>query len=247
MLNAAIGFQALRLTHPKHMLQGAVTTVRHAQAIHGQRPTSLLAEVRAASAPYFVCGTDHLVHNAYTAHTATHLQRLMHNQEPELRVVFTLRLREPQHERNTCPQYILRQRGLPTTVGTRILNHLQLLLPHQKHVIQTIHRCKEAGPIAILHTDTSRGPTGEATILDQVGATLHLMRVTPNQMRVLQRAGTHHVSFLQHPGWPNESVPENHPGTVATAAGNPQPADGEIRDAYNLFWSTHKQPLQRSP
>ena len=119
------------------------------------------------------------------AHTATHLHRLMHNQEPEVREVFTLTLREAQHRRNTCPQYILHQRGLPTTVGTRIWNHLQLLLPHHRHVIQTNHKCEETGPIAVLHTDVGGGPTGDTTTLDQVGTTLHLVRVTPNQMRAL--------------------------------------------------------------
>ena len=82
---------------------------------------------------------------------------------------------------------------------TGIWNHLQLLLPHHRHVIQTNHRCKEPGPIAVLHTDVGGGPKGDTTTLDQVGTTLHLVRVTPNQIRALQRAGTHHVPFLQHP------------------------------------------------
>ena len=132
VLNAAIRFQALHLTHPKHMLQMAVTRVLCAWAMHDHRPTSLSAE-----APYYVGGGDHLVHNAYTAHAATHLHRLMQNYEPEVREVFTIILREAKHQRNTCPQYILQQRGLPTTVGTRIWNHLQLLLPHHRHVVQT--------------------------------------------------------------------------------------------------------------
>ena len=130
VLNAAIGFQALHLTHPQHMLQAATTTVRRAWTIHGHRPTSLPATVRAASPPYYGDSTDRLVNNAYTAHTAAHLHRLMHNHEPEVREVFTLTLREAQYHRKTCPQYILHQRGLPTNVGTRIWNHLQLLLPH---------------------------------------------------------------------------------------------------------------------
>ena len=61
VLNATIGFQALHLTHPKDMFKGAVTTVRRSGAIHGHRPTSLPAEVRAASAPYYGDGTGHLV------------------------------------------------------------------------------------------------------------------------------------------------------------------------------------------
>ena len=199
VLNAAISFRGLHLTHPKHMLQRAVTTVQRAWAIHGHRPASLPAEVRAASAPYYGDGTNHLVHSAYTAHATTHLYRLMHNQEPKLREVLTLTLREAQHSRSTCPEYILHQWGLPTTVGTRIWNHLQLLLPHHRHVIQTNHRCEEKGPIAVLHTNVGGGPTGETTTLEQVGTTLHLVRVTLHQMQALQRAGTNHVPFLQHP------------------------------------------------
>ena len=38
LLNAAIGFQALRLTHPQHMLQAAATTVRRAWTIHANNP-----------------------------------------------------------------------------------------------------------------------------------------------------------------------------------------------------------------
>ena len=65
VLNAAIGFQALHLKHPQHMLQAATTTVRRAWTIHGHRPTSLPATVRAASPPYYGDNTDHLVNNAY--------------------------------------------------------------------------------------------------------------------------------------------------------------------------------------
>ena len=200
--NETIRFQALHLTHPKHMLQRAVTTVRRVWAIQRHGPTSLPAEVRAASAPYYGDGTNHLVHSAYTAHTTTHLHRLVHNQEPEVQEVFRLTLREAQHRRNTRPQYILDQRSLPTTVGTRIWNHLQLLLPHHSHVIQMNQKCEETGSIAVLHTDVGRGPKGETTTLYQVGTTLHLVRVTPNQMLFLQRAGTQHVPFLTHPTWP---------------------------------------------
>ena len=71
VLNAAIGFQALHLTHTQQMLQGAAAMVRRAWTIHRHRPTSLPAEVRAASPPYYGNNTDHLVRNAYTAHTAT--------------------------------------------------------------------------------------------------------------------------------------------------------------------------------
>ena len=48
VLNAAMRFQALHLTHPQHMLQAAATTVRRAWTIHGHRPTPLPATVRVA-------------------------------------------------------------------------------------------------------------------------------------------------------------------------------------------------------
>ena len=198
------------------MLQAATTTVRRAWIIHGHRPTSLSAAVCAASPPYYKDNTDHLVNNAYRAHTAAHLHRLMHNHEPEVREVLTLTLREALYHPNTCPQYILHQRGLPTKVGTRVWNHLQLLLPQHQHVIQMNHRCRETGPVAVLHTDVGGGPTGSTTTLDLVGTTLHLIRVTQNQMRALQRVGKHNVPFLQHPGCPNKSVLQSHMRNAAT-------------------------------
>ena len=35
--------------------------------------------------------------------------------------------------------------------------------------------------------------------------------------------------------------------SAATKTGHPQPTDGEVREAYNLFWNTHKRPLPPSP
>ena len=220
VLNAAIGSQALHLTHAQHMLQAATTMVRRAWSIHGHHPTSPPAAVRTASPPYYGDNTDHLVNNAYTAHTAARLHRLMHNHELEVREVFTLTLREAQYHRNTCPIYVLHQRGLPTKVRARLWNHLQLLLPHHQHVIQTNHRCRQKRPLAVLHTDVGGGPTGSTTTLDLVGTTLHLVRVTPNQMRALQRLGTHQVPFLQHPEWPNKSLLESHMRSAVTRTGH---------------------------
>ena len=94
----------------------------------------------------------------------------------------------------------------------------------------------------VLHTDVGGGPTGSTTTLDLVGTTPHLVRVTPNQMRALERVGTHHVPFLQHPEWPNKSVLESHMRNAAAQTGHPEPTDGEVREADNVFWSTHKRP-----
>ena len=247
VLNAAIGFQGLHPTHPQQMPQEAGATVRRVWVIHDQRSTSLPLAVHAASPPYYRDNTDHLLRNPYTAHSATHLHHLMHNHEPEVREVFTLTLREAPYHRNTCPQYILHLRGLPTKVGNRIWNHLQLLLPHHQHVIQTKHPCRETGPVAILHNDVGGGRTGSTTALDLLGTTLHLVRVTPKQMWARQPVGTHHVRLLQHPQWPNKSIPENHMRNAATQIGHPQPTDGEVREVYGLFWSMHKQPVPRAP
>ena len=204
VLNAAIGFRALHLTHPEHMLQAAATTVQRVWTIHGNLPTSLPATVRAALPLYYGDNTDHLVNNTYTAHTAAHLHHLVQNHEPEA-----------QYHRNTCPEYILHQQGLPDKVGSRVWNHLQLLLPHHQHVIQTNHRCRETGPLAVLHTDVGGGPTGSTTTLDLVGTTLHIVLVSRHQMRAHQRVDTHHLPFLQHPDWPNKSVLESHMRSAA--------------------------------
>ena len=94
--------------------------------------------------------------------------------------------------------------------------------------------------MAIVHTNVRGGPTGRPTTLDLVGTTLHLVRVTPNQMRPVQGVRTHHVPFVQHPEWPNKSVLDNHMQNEATQTGHPQPTNEEVREAYGLFWSTHK-------
>ena len=132
-------------------------------------------------------------------------------------------------------------------MGARVWNNLQLLLPHHQHVIQTNHRCRETSPLAVLHTTVGGGPTGSTTTLDLVGTTLHLVRVTPNQTRALQWVGTDQVPVLQHPKWPNKSLLESHMSSAATQTGHLQPTDEEVREAYNLFWSTHKRPLPPGP
>ena len=101
--------------------------------------------------------------------------------------------------------------------------------------------------MAVLHTDVSGGPTGSNTTLDLVGTTLHLVRVTRNQTRALERVGTHHIPFLQHPEWPSESVLESHLRNAAAQTRHQQPTDGGVLEAYGPFWSTHKRRLPRAP
>ena len=134
----------------------------------------------------------------------------MYNHEPELREVFTLTLREAQYHCNTCPQYILHQRDLRTKVGTRIWNHLHLRLPHHQHVIPNKPSVQGDWPCGGPTHRCGWRTTGSTTTLDLVGTTLHLVRVTPNQIAALQRVGTHHVPFLQQLEWLNKSVLERH-------------------------------------
>ena len=105
------------------------------------------------------------------------------------------------------------------------------LLSQHQHVIQTNHRCMKTGPSGVLHTDVAEGPTGSTNTLDLVGTSLHLVRVTPNQMRALQWVGTHHVPFLQHPEWPYKSVLESHMRGAAIQTRHPQPTDRDVREA----------------
>ena len=121
------------------MLQDATNTVRKAWSIHRHQQTSLPGVLRKATPPYYGDNTDRLVEEAYTAHTAIYLHRLTHNDQPEVWEAVTILLRDAQRCRNTCPQYILQQEGLSTQVGTRLWNHIQLLLPNHQHATLTNH------------------------------------------------------------------------------------------------------------
>ena len=65
-------------------------------------------------------------------------------------------------------------------------------------------------------------PTGEATILDQVGTTPRLVRVRPTKIRAPQQAVTHQFIFLQHPNWPNKLVLENHAASGSRHSWSPK-------------------------
>ena len=97
--------------------------------------------------------------------------------------------------------------------------------------------------MAVQHTDVGGGPTGSTTTLDLVGTTLHLVRVTPTQMRARHRVGTHHVLFQSGPTSLSWKVTcQTRPHTR-----HPKPTDGEVPEAYGLFWRTHTRPLPRAP
>ena len=80
------------------------------------------------------------------------------------------------------------------------------------------------------------------------GTTLHLVRLTKNQMRALQKVGTHYVPFLQHPEWPKKSVLEITMRSAATQTRYPQPTDGEVREVYGaLKGALANGPTTREP
>ena len=247
VLNAAIGFQALHLTHAQDMLQAAATTVQRAWTIHGHQPTSLPATVRAASPPYYGDNTAHLVNNTYTAHTAAHLHCLMQNHEPELREVFTLTLREAEYIRNTCPRIHTSTAGPPHQGGDPCMEPptTPATPPPAGHPNEPsvqgnrpsggpTHRCggrangkhHHSGPGGH-HPPASTGHPKPDVSPPTSGDTARPVPTTPE--------------------WPNKSLLENHMRSAATQTGHLQPTDEEIREAYNLFCNTHKRPLPRSP
>ena len=193
VLNASIGFQALHLTHPTTALELATSAVNKAWEAHGGWPTSI--PTRAIQGAWFHYGDvirDELK-AAYTRHTALLLHRMTHNHSPEVREVGTIRLQAAQRARNTCPRWILHQTGMPTTMNTRLWNHLQLLLPSRHHAILTNHTCPEEGPLAVLCRDLHHHPEGTINTIDFDGASITVVYVTLSQMRVLHHSRAHHT------------------------------------------------------
>ena len=202
VLNASIGFQALHLTHPTTTLQPATRAVTKAWAAHGGWPTSIPTRAIRAAWPHYGDAIGDEVKAAYTRHTALLNHRMTHNHSPEVREVATIRLQDAQRARNTCPRSILHQTGMPTTMNTRLLNHVQLLLPSPHHAILTDQTCPEEGPLAGLCVDLHYHPKGTINTIDLVGASITVLYVTLSQMRVLHHSGAHHTPFLQLPEWP---------------------------------------------
>ena len=122
---------------------------------------------------------------AYAKHAAHLLDRVTHNQQPEVREAAAIRIKEAQMDRNTCPRWILAQHGVPTCVGTGICAKLQLLLPHHTHAILTNQHCDQQGPLLATHTDIHRHPAGEVDTLRLVGATITIIYITPTQMKIM--------------------------------------------------------------
>ena len=193
VLNASIGFQALRLTHPTTALQPATRAVTKAWAAHGGWRTSIPTRAIPAAWPHYGDAIGDEVKAAYTRHTALLLHRMTHNHSPEVREVTTIRLQAAQRARNTCPRWVLHQTGMPTDMNTRLWNQLQLLLPSPHHTILTNHTCPEEGPLAVLCGDLHHHPKGTIHTIDLVGASITVVYVTlPQNAGPAPQRGTPH-------------------------------------------------------
>ena len=139
VLKATIGYLALHLPHPQDALRHARQQVTKAWAQHGGWPTSSPKEAMTAHWRYYRGNTCALVDTAYAKHTAHLLHMVTHIHQPEVREAAARRAKEAQTARNACPQWILAQHGVPSSVGTSIWAELHLLLTHHTHAILMSH------------------------------------------------------------------------------------------------------------
>ena len=242
VLNAAVGYQALHLPNPQHALHHARQQITKAWAQHGGRPTSFPKEAKMAHWRYYGHNTGALVDTAYAKPAAHLVHRMTHNHQPEVREAAAVRIKEAQTARNTCPRWILAQHGVPTSVGTGIWAHLQLLLPHHTRAILTNHHCDEQGPLAPTYTDIHRRPTGKVDTLRLVGADITIVYINPIQMKVMAQCGAHHSPFLADPEWPTRRVFQAYLRTCATKAGRTMLGPKDVDAAYKAFQRQHPRP-----
>ena len=202
---------------------------------HGGWPTSIPTRtIRAAWPHYGVVGGDE-VKAAYTRQTALLLHRMSLKHSPEVREVATIRLQAAQQARNTCPRWILYHTGMPTSINTRLRNHLQLLVPSPHHAILTKHICPEEGPLAVLCGDLHHHPKGTIDTRDLVGASITVVYVTLPRMWVLHRSGAHHTAFLQLPQCPQYRLLRQYLTETARATGHTLPGSQDMVAAYRDF------------
>ena len=247
VLNASIGFQALHLTHPTTALQPATRAVTKAWAAHGGWPSSIPTRAIRAAWPHYGHAIEDVVKAAYTGHTALLLHRMTHNHSPEVREVATIRLQAAQRARNTCPRWILHQTGMPTSMNTRLWNHLQLLLPSPHRAILTNHTCPEEGPLTILCGDLHHHPKGTINTIDLVGASITVVYVTLPLMRVLHHSGAHHTPFPQLPEGPQYRLFHQYLTQTARAVGRTLPGSNDMRTAYRDFKKQRPRPIPGTP
>ena len=195
---------------------------------------------------YYGDNTGTLVDRASAKHAAHLLHRVTHNHQPEVREAAAIRIKDVQKEAematNTCPRWILAQRGVPTSVGTGIWAKLQLLLAHHTHAILTNHHCDQQGPLVAMHTDVHRHPAGKVDTLRLVGATITIVYITPTQMKIMAKRGSHHALFLSDPHWPARRVFQAYLRACATPAGHKMPGPKDIDIVYKAFQHKHPQP-----
>ena len=134
---------------------------------------------------YYGDNTGALVDMASAKHAAHLLHRVTHNHQPEFHEAAAIRIKEAQMSRNTCPQWILAQHGVPTSVGPGIWAQLQLLRPHHTHAILTNHHCDQQGPLVARHTDIHQHPEGQLDTLGVVEATITIVYITSTQMNIM--------------------------------------------------------------
>ena len=180
---------------------------------------------------------------AYIRHTALLLHRMTHNHSPEVPEVATISLQAAPKARNTCPSWILHQTGMPTSINTRLWNHLQLLLPSPHHAILTNHTCLEKGPLLVLCRDLHHHPKGTIDTIDLVGASIPVVYGTLRKMRVLHRSGAHHTPFLQLPEWRQYRLFRQYLTQKARAAGHTLPRSQDRKAAYQDFKKQHPCPV----
>ena len=196
VLKAAIKYQALHLPDPQDALRHARQQVTKAWAQHGSWPTSFPKEPMMAHWRYYRDNTTALVETAYVKHAAHLLHRVTQKHQPEAREAEAVCIQEAQTAGNACPQSILAQHSVPTSVGTGIWAELQLLLPHHTHTILTNHHCGQQGPLVATYTDIQRDPAGNVDSPRLMGATITIVYTGPAQMRFMAQCGTHHALFL---------------------------------------------------
>ena len=244
VLNEAIRYQALHLSHPQDALRHARQQVTKAWAQHRSWPTSFPKEAMMAHWRYYGGNTGALVDMAYAKDAAHLLHRVTHNHQPEVREATAIRIKEAQMPRNTCPWWILAQHSVPTPVGTGICAQLQLLLPHHTHAILTNHNCDQQGPLVATHTDIHRHPAGEVDTLRLVGATITIVYITPTQMKIMAQCDAYHAPFLSDPQWPARRIFQAYLRACATKAGRDMPGPKDIDTAYKAFQRQHPRPRQ---
>ena len=242
VLNAAIGYQALHLPHPKKALRHAPQQVTKAWAQNGGWPTSFPKEAMMAHWRYYGDNTGLLVDMVYAKHAAHLLHRVTQNHQPEVPEAAAIRKKEAQMARNTCPRWILAQHSVSTSVGTGIWAQLQLPLPHHMHAILTNHHCDQQGPLVATHTDIHRHPVGEVHTLRLVEATITIVYITPTQMKIMAQCDAHHAQFLLDPQWPARRVFQAYLCACATKAGSNMPGPKDIDTAYKAFQRGHPRP-----